>query len=75
LQYCSKFHAILSVYKCAIQFGETNKWLNENTADLGNLAVLYIYKNGKIVYSNTANGLSRKQKIIAKKRARTKLKY
>jgi CubicO group peptidase (beta-lactamase class C family) len=47
-------------------FKETDKWLKENTPSLGGRATLLIYKDGKVVYSNSENNMSRKQKMIGK---------
>ncbi len=53
-------------------FNETSKWLEENTPDMGGRSTLLIFKNDKIVYSNTVNALSRKQKVVGKMIARKK---
>jgi CubicO group peptidase (beta-lactamase class C family) len=70
---CSLLLGFMLFYQiCHAQynFSETDKWLEKNTAEMGGRASLLIYKDGKIVYSNTLNELSRKQKIIAKMIAR-----
>ena len=57
-------------------FTETKKWQEENTPELGGRSTLLIYKDGKIIFSNTENDMSRKQKIkgrfIARKMGKDK---
>ena len=47
-------------------FTKVDQWLNDNIKDLGGRAVIIIYKDGKIVYEQTKNEISRKQKFGAK---------
>lgn len=47
-------------------FSKVDEWLNTNLNEIGGRAVLVIYKDGKVVYSNAENDLSRKQKMIGK---------
>ena len=59
----------------AQNFDRVNTWLNDNTPLMGGRSVLLVYKNGKIVYNNAVNGLSRRQKMankfIAKRQDKT----
>jgi CubicO group peptidase (beta-lactamase class C family) len=47
-------------------FSKADEWLNEHLNELGGRAVLVIYKDGKLVYSNAKNDLSRRQKAVGK---------
>jgi CubicO group peptidase (beta-lactamase class C family) len=47
-------------------FKKVDSWLEDNLKDLGGRAVLMVYKDGKIVYQNDENHLSKKQKMIGK---------
>lgn len=47
-------------------FKQTDKWLEENTPDMGGRSTLLIFKDGKVIYSNSINELGRKQKIVGK---------
>ncbi|MFN0081938.1 MAG: serine hydrolase domain-containing protein [Ferruginibacter sp.] len=53
-------------------FNATTKWLEENTQDMGGRSTLLIFKNDKIVYSNSVNELSKKQKFVGNMIARKK---
>ncbi|MFO7447180.1 MAG: serine hydrolase domain-containing protein [Ignavibacteriaceae bacterium] len=58
----------------AQNFSKIDNWLEDNVSDMGGRAVLMIYKDGKIVYSNTVNDMSGKQKRAAKFMAKRKNK-
>lgn len=45
-------------------------WINKNLKDIGGRAVLVLYKDGKIIYSQSANEMSRRQKVLGKFMAR-----
>ena len=47
-------------------FNEAKKWQEHNTPELGGRSTLMIYKDGKIIFTNFENELSRKQKIKGK---------
>ncbi len=47
-------------------FAKADDWLKENLNELGGRAVLVILKDGKIIYKNAENDLSRRQKFIGK---------
>ena len=51
-------------------FSKVNDWLIKNVPDLGGRAVLMIYKDGKIVYSETVNNLSKQQETRGKIKAK-----
>jgi CubicO group peptidase (beta-lactamase class C family) len=43
-----------------------DRWLEDNSEKLGGRAVLVIYKNGKPVYSQATNNLTRRQKLAGR---------
>jgi CubicO group peptidase (beta-lactamase class C family) len=47
-------------------FSKVDDWLTQNVDNLGGRAVMLIFKDGKIIYSNALNQLSRKQKFVGK---------
>ncbi len=47
-------------------FSKVDDWLKKNLHDIGGRAVLVIYKDGRLVYSNAENNLSRRQKMVGK---------
>jgi CubicO group peptidase (beta-lactamase class C family) len=47
-------------------FDKLDAWLNDNTPAMGGRSVLVVYKDGKVVYNNAINGLSRRQKMVNK---------
>lgn len=58
---------ILCTQICAAQnFAAINNWLNNNSNNLGGRAVILVYKDGKIIYDQSINKLTVKQKIGAK---------
>ena len=59
--------ALLFVCKANAQnFSKVDAWLNDNTPAMGGRSVLVVYKDGKVVYSNAVNELSRRQKMVNK---------
>ncbi|HET9057946.1 MAG TPA: serine hydrolase domain-containing protein [Chitinophagaceae bacterium] len=56
-------------------FSRVDQWMHNNLKNLGSRAVLMVWKNGKIVYSNQYNEISPKQKLIGKFIARKKGAY
>lgn len=65
--------AILFAYGDAFaqyDFKKVDTWLNDNAPQMGGRAVLMIYKDGKVVYNQASNDLSRKQKMANKFMAR-----
>lgn len=51
-------------------FSKLDDWLDNNVSNLGGRAVLLVWKDGKTVYENAANELTRKQKFIGKRIAK-----
>ena len=69
---CRKYIAIaasLLYFQAAsaqADFSAAGTWLKDNVKELGGRAVLVIFKDGKIVYNQAENDLSRRQKMIGK---------
>ena len=57
---------LLFNFSYAQNFSTVDKWLDDNIKDLGGRAVVLVYKDGKIIYTNKKNEVSRKQKFGAK---------
>jgi CubicO group peptidase (beta-lactamase class C family) len=53
-------------------FTKVNNWMNTNLSELGGRAVLLIYKDGKTVYSQAFNNMSKRQQNAGKLRAKIK---
>ena len=51
-------------------FSKLDDWLDNNVSNLGGRAVLLVWKDGKTVYENAANELTKKQKFIGKRIAK-----
>ncbi len=51
-------------------FSKVNDWVNNNLTDLGGRAVLMIYKDGKFVYSQNFNNLTKAQQNRGKIKAK-----
>ncbi len=69
--YCRHFRLcfvglLLFQFSFSQNFTKVDQWLNANIKDLGGRAVIIVYKDGKVVYQQTKNKISRKQKIGAK---------
>ncbi len=47
-------------------FSKVDRWLQDNLEQIGGRAVLMVYKDGKIVYSQSKNNLSRRQKMAGR---------
>lgn len=47
-------------------FTKIDEWLGSHTKDLGGRALLVVYKDGKTVYTHSANEMSRRQKMASK---------
>jgi CubicO group peptidase (beta-lactamase class C family) len=60
------FTIFFSQFSFSQNFNKVNDWLDDNINDLGGRAVILIYKDGKIIYEQTKNEISRKQKFGAK---------
>ncbi|MBP7555872.1 MAG: serine hydrolase, partial [Chitinophagaceae bacterium] len=55
-------------------FAPLDQWLERETPQMGGRAVLLIYKDGKLVYSNAENALTRRQKMAGRWMARRQKK-
>ncbi len=70
--FCRKYIALavcllyLQVVSAQSDFSAAGNWLKDNVQDLGGRAVLVIFKDGKIVYNQAENDLTRRQKMIGK---------
>ena len=47
-------------------FSKINDWLSDNAPKMGGRAILMIYKDGKIIYTQAENEMSRRQKTVGK---------
>lgn len=56
------------------QFAQLDRWLERETPQMGGRAVLLIYKDGKLVYNNAENALTRRQKMAGRWMARRQKK-
>lgn len=72
IRYClyySAFTVLMLLYQsahCQGSFGKVDSWLSDNLEELGGRAVLMVYRDGKIIYSNQLNDLNRKQQAMGK---------
>ncbi len=57
---------LLFQFSFSQNFDKVSNWLDDNIKYLGGRAVMLIYKDGKIVYEQTKNEISKKQKFGAK---------
>lgn len=60
------FMLILQASDAQKEFGKVDTWLKNNLKELRGRAVLVIYKNGKIVYIQSEDGLTSRQKMVAR---------
>lgn len=51
-------------------FSKVDDWLDNHIQEIGGRAVLLVYKDGKVVYENAVNELTKKQKYIGKRIAK-----
>lgn len=59
--------SLLSALSSVAQnFSSLDRWLDENVEALGGRAVFVIYKDGKLVYNQAVNEMSRRQKLRAR---------
>lgn len=56
--------------KAQYNFSKIDHWLNSNVGDLGGRVFLLVYKDGKVVYSNSANQQNLRQKLASRMMAR-----
>ena len=67
--YCSMILSFMLFYqegRSQYNFSAADKWLQENTAEMGGRTTLMVYKDGKVVYAKSVNELTKKEKIIGK---------
>ncbi len=57
---------LLFQFSYSQNFNKVDDWLDDNINDLGGRAVMLVYKDGKIVFEQNKNDISRKQKFGAK---------
>lgn len=48
------------------QFSQVSQWLDNHVDDMGGRAILIVYQDGKIVYSQAVNRMNNRQKILGK---------
>lgn len=56
--------------KAQYDFKKVDSWLSANASALGGKALLLIYKDGKVIYSNSANEQNLRQRITSRMMAR-----
>ena len=70
--FCRKFSIILSfllllqVAHPQYNFTKVDDWMTNNFKDLGGRAVLVVYKDGKLIYTQAKNEINKKQERITK---------
>jgi CubicO group peptidase (beta-lactamase class C family) len=64
--FCMLFLLFFQVANAQKDFSKVDDWLNNHKKDLGGRAVLMVFANNQIVYEQTLNDMSRKQKLVAK---------
>lgn len=52
--------------RCQYNFSSVDQWLKDNTGEMGGRSTLMIFKDGKIIYSNSVNEMNGKQKFVSK---------
>ncbi len=68
--------SLITVFLLILQFvqaqdtAKITKWVNDNLPDLGGRAVLMVYKDGKMLYAQPFNNLSKKQENRQKLKAK-----
>ncbi len=60
------FMLLYHVSAAQYDFKKVNGWLKENLEDLGGRAVLIVFKDGKIIYSQKENDLGARQRTFTK---------
>ncbi|HEX4956532.1 MAG TPA: hypothetical protein VFV46_00020, partial [Lacibacter sp.] len=61
---------LLFQFSQAQDTSKITKWVNDNLPDLGGRAVMMVYKDGKMVYAQAFNNLSKKQENRQKIKAK-----
>jgi CubicO group peptidase (beta-lactamase class C family) len=68
--------SVVAAFLLLFQFSQAQdtakitKWVNDNLPDLGGRAVMMVYKDGKFIYAQAFNNLSKKQENRQKLKAR-----
>jgi CubicO group peptidase (beta-lactamase class C family) len=57
---------LFALFSTAQNFSSLDRWLDQKVEALGGRAVLVIYKDGKLVYNQAVNEMSRRQKLRAR---------
>src|SRR5258708_402495 len=60
------FLLLLQVTNAQNNFGKVQNWLSDNLEQLGGRAVLMIYKDGKVIFTQTENKMNRRQKMVSR---------
>jgi CubicO group peptidase (beta-lactamase class C family) len=61
---------LFALHSNAQDFLKVDTWLKDHTSEMGGRTYLMILKDGKIIYSNGVNEMSRRQKVVAHMAAR-----
>ncbi|MCO5946077.1 serine hydrolase domain-containing protein [Mucilaginibacter flavidus] len=64
------FVMLLNTALAQTHFQKLDAWLDQNTREMGGRSILVIYKDGKLVYSHSANNMNMRQKMAARYVAR-----
>ena len=67
--YCSLILALMLFYQLSnaqYNFDAADKWLRQNTPEMGGRSTLMVYKDGRVIYSKSINEMSYKQKFVGK---------
>jgi CubicO group peptidase (beta-lactamase class C family) len=64
------FMLLLQSVDAQYNFSEVSNWLAENIPQMGGRGVLMIWKDGKVVFSESKNHLNARQKMVGKMMAR-----
>jgi CubicO group peptidase (beta-lactamase class C family) len=64
------FVCLSGILSAQAPFAKLDRWMEENTKDMGGRAILVIYKDSKIIYNKSVLDMSSRQKTIIKYVAR-----
>ena len=71
--YCSLILTFMLFYQQAnaqYNFSAADKWLQENTQNMGGRSTLMVFKDGKVIYSHSVNELTLTEKFMGKMAAK-----
>jgi CubicO group peptidase (beta-lactamase class C family) len=68
------FLFFIPIFTEAQDFSKVSDWLDQHSSEMGGRAVLMIYKGDKMIYSDVANNMSRRQKMAGRIIARRQSK-